>query len=407
MSRLAVVTTHPVQYYAPWFRHLAGVTGLDVRVFYLWDFGVTDRMDPTFGVRVTWDVPLLEGYLHEFVPNRSRQPGTGHFWGINNPDLQKRLASFDPDVVLCIGYNYATFVRLLAWRPVAPLILRGDSHRLVPQTGWKADLKRRAIAAVFRRFAALLYVGQANRDYYSDHEVSDDKLFFCPHAVDNARFTADLAGTATAAAEWRGELGIPVDRTVVLFAGKFETKKRPLDLLTAFRRAAVPNTALLFVGNGPLEADLRQLAAGHPDVYFAPFQNQSVMPRTYAAGDLLVLPSYGSGETWGLCVNEAMCLTRPVVVSSHVGCGQDLVKPGHTGLIFPAGDVGGLTNCLREALGDRDRLRAWGQAAAEHVSQYSYGTATAGLLDCLTALTSQRTRLNRTAGSAPHHVEVR
>ena len=388
MTRLAIVTTHPVQYYAPWFRHLAGTAGLDVRVFYLWDFGVTDRVDPTFGVRVTWDVPLLDGYEHEFVPNRSRRPGTGHFWGIDNPTLGERLASFDPTAVLCVGYNYATFARLLAWRPSAPLILRGDSHRLVPPTGWKAGIKRRALSAVFRRFAAFLYVGQANRDYYALHGVPDEKLFFCPHAVDNARFTADPEGTAVAATQWRREIGIPAEQAVVLFAGKFEPKKRPLDLLTAFRQAAVPNTALLFVGNGPLEGELRRQSAGHPDVYFAPFQNQTAMPRTYAAGDLLVLPSYGPSETWGLCVNEAMCLARPAVVSSHVGCGQDLVEAGSTGLTFPAGDVDGMAGCLREALVDRDRLAEWGRAAAERVTnRYDYSVATAGLLECLRSVT--------------------
>lgn len=402
MTRLAVVTTHPVQYYAPWFRHLAGSHGLDVRVFYLWDFGVTDRVDPTFGVRVKWDVPLLEGYAHEFVPNRSRRPGTDHFWGIDNPKLRERLTAFGPSAVLCVGYNYTTFARLLAWRPPAPLILRGDSHRLVPPSGWKAAIKRRALSAAFRRFAAFLYVGQANRDYYTRHGVPDDKLFFCPHAMDNDRFTADPEATALAAAGWRRELGIPAGRTVVLFAGKFEAKKRPQDLLTAFLRATVPNTALLFVGSGPLEVDLRQQAAGHPDVFFAPFQNQSAMPRTYAAGDVLVLPSYGPSETWGLCVNEAMCLARPAIVSSHVGCGQDLVAAGRTGWVFPAGDANALADCLRDAAGDPDRLRALGVLARERViSTYSYPAATQGVLDCLERVCPARGQTPPRSPAAP------
>lgn len=384
--RLAVVTTHPVQYYAPWFRHLAGTVGLDVRVFYLWDFGVADRVDPTFGVRVTWDVPLLEGYAHEFIPNRSRRPGTDHFLGIDNPDLHRRLTAFNPTAVLCVGYNYATFARLLAWRPSAPLIFRGDSHRLVPPTGWKAGIKRRILTGVFGRFAAFLYVGQANRDYFTRHGVPDAKLFFSPHAVDNARFTADPEGTTIAATEWRRELGIPAGHTVVLFAGKFESKKRPLELLTAYNQVAVPNTALLYVGNGPLEADLRQRATGRPDVYFAPFQNQSLMPRTYAAGDLLVLPSYGPSETWGLCVNEAMCLGKPVIVSSHVGCGPDLVEPGRTGAVFPAGDWTKLAESLRELLSSSEQRLRCGKMAIDRIQKYSYAVATKGLLQALEAV---------------------
>ncbi len=75
MTRLAVVTTHPIQYYAPWFRRLASHPGLDLRVFYLWDFGVVEREDKGFGRTIRWDVPLLDGYASEFVPNVSRRPG--------------------------------------------------------------------------------------------------------------------------------------------------------------------------------------------------------------------------------------------------------------------------------------------------------------------------------------------
>lgn len=382
-TRLAIVTTHPVQYYAPWFRHLAATPGLDVRVFYLWDFGVTGRTDPTFGVPVTWDVPLLNGCPHEFVPNTSRAPGTHRFWGIRNPELLERLARFEPDAALCVGYNYATFARLLLSRPRYPLILRGDSHRLVAPSGLNARLKKAVLTRVFRRFAACLYVGQANRDYYRLHGVPDERLFFAPHAVDNDRFAADRGRVSAEAAAWRRELGIGPDRRVVLFAGKFEPKKRPLDLLEAFRRATPPHTVLLYVGSGPLEAELRAAAESVPGVHFAPFQNQSAMPRVYAAADLLVLPSYGSGETWGLCVNEAMCLGKPAIVSSHVGCGPDLVTSGETGWTFPAGDIAALADCLADACNDGDRLRHYEEAAAQRVRGYSYAAATEGLLQAL------------------------
>jgi glycosyltransferase involved in cell wall biosynthesis len=385
MTRLAVVTTHPIQYYAPWFRHLASRPELDLRVFYLWDFGVAEREDKGFGRVIRWDVPLLNGYTSEFVPNVSRRPGTHHFRGIDNPGLSSALRAFGPGAVLCLGYNYVSFIRLLFRRPLGdvPLLHRGDSHRLVPRQGARAWLRRRALTLLFRRFRAFLYVGAANRDYLRMHGVPDERLFFCPHAVDNARFTADGEATAAAALLWKQELSIPPDKAVILFAGKLEEKKRPLDLLSAFARAAVPDAALLFVGNGNQEEALRRAAATVPHVYFAPFQNQSVMPRTYASADVVVLPSYGPAETWGLCVNEAQCLGRPVIVSSHVGCAADLVESGKTGFVFVAGDRAELADCLREALADRNRLRALGEAGRERIQNYSYDVATRGLLAAL------------------------
>jgi glycosyltransferase involved in cell wall biosynthesis len=385
MTRLAIVTTHPIQYYAPWFRYVAASAGIDLRVFYLWDFGVAEREDKGFGRTIRWDVPLLDGYASEFVPNASRRPGTDHFRGIDNPTLGSALQAFGPGAVLCLGYNYATFWRLLFRRPLGdvPLLHRGDSHRLVPRRGLTAWLRRQVVARIFRRFRAFLYVGSANRDYLRLHGVPDERLFFCPHSVDNARFMADETATRAAAEDWKRELGIPPDRAVVLFAGKFEEKKRPLDLLAAFARAGVANAALLFVGNGALEASLRREAGHVPHVYFAPFQNQSQMPRTYAAGDVVVLPSFGAGETWGLCINEAQCLARPVIVSSHVGCAADLVEPGKTGFVFPAGNVAALADCLRQALSDRERLSELGRAGRERVARYSYEQATRGLVDAL------------------------
>ena len=152
--RLAVVTTHPIQYYAPWFSRLHRAPGLELRVFYLWDFGVTTRVDPTFGHTVRWDIPLLDGYMSEFVPNTSRRPGTDHIFGLWNPSLAARVRAFGPTAVLLLTYNFAAIYRLLAeWRASdAPLLFRGDSHRLVPASGSVARLRRSFISHLFRRF---------------------------------------------------------------------------------------------------------------------------------------------------------------------------------------------------------------------------------------------------------------
>jgi glycosyltransferase involved in cell wall biosynthesis len=385
MKRLAVVCTHPIQYYAPWFRILAADPRIDLRVFYLLEPGEQGLYDPFFGQDIKWDVPLLQGYAHEFVPNVSPPPQLGRFWGFRNPTLPRRLREFDPDAVLLIGYKYWSLLRLIAtWpRGRAPLLFRGDSHRLVPDGSRLAAAKRLLIAAIFRRFAAFLYAGEANRRYFLHHGVAEAALFRAPHAVDNARFMALRGSAGLEARELRRSLGIADGDFVFLFAGKFEPKKRPLDLLEAFGRVALPGTVLLFAGAGPLDAELRARAAAMPNVRVIPFQNQSQMPRTYAACDMLVLPSEGPFETWGLAVNEAMCLGKAAIVSSHVGCAEDLVRPGETGLVFEAGNVASLAEALRAALAARDRVAAWGEAACRRVAEFSYENAARGLIEAL------------------------
>jgi glycosyltransferase involved in cell wall biosynthesis len=103
------------------------------------------------------------------------------------------------------------------------------------------------------------------------------------------------------------------------------------------------------------------------------------MPRVYAAADLVVLPSFGPGESWGLVVNEALCSGKAVLVSTQVGCQRDLVFHGQNGLVFPAGDFAALTAALRQALDDPARLRVWGEEGRRLICSFGYEEATAGL----------------------------
>ncbi|MEL7038525.1 MAG: glycosyltransferase family 4 protein [Cyanobacteria bacterium J06592_8] len=383
MNKIAIIATHPIQYYAPWFRYLSQEKDLLVKVFYLWDFGTTQQVDQGFKQSIQWDIPLLSGYDYEFVPNRSSNPGTGHFWGLQNPSLVSAVKKFQPNTVFLTTYNYASIYHfILRWNShKAPLIFRGDSHRILPKVGTKEWARRQFISLIYRQFSACLYVGKANYNYYSYHGVPAQNLFFSPHAVDNDRFISQTPEATQQAQLWKQELKIPEDHAVILFAGKFENKKRPLDLLQAFIQSNLPKVSLLLVGSGSLEHELRSQAANHPSIYFAPFQNQSQMPRTYAIADLVVLPSYGSWETWGLVINEAMCLSRPVIASNHVGCAQDLVHSNRNGLVFPAGNVSALADCLQQAFSNREQLQKWAEESRKIIRNYSYIQATQGLKD--------------------------
>ena len=389
--RLAVVLSHPTQYFSPWFQHIVGQAHIELKVFYLWDFGVENKVDRSFGHAVKWDIPLLDGYEYEFIPNKSREPGTHHFFGLNNPGLVSALHAWKPDAILMFGYNYLSHLRvMLSWslRKI-PMLQRGDSHDLSRTRGLKPKIKRYLRSLIFRRFAAFLSVGKANADYLRNSGVREARIRFAPHCIDNQRFQSARPQAERDAKLWRQELGIPIDARVILFAGKFETKKCPLDLMRAFLKMSdkpligtSAKTVLLFVGAGILETKLRNLAAEvtGKTVFFAPFQNQTQMPKVYACCDVLVLPSQGEGETWGLAINEAMNLARPAIVSSHVGCSPDLVLNGKTGWVFSAGNVNELATILQQAMAmDVKDLSGMGQAAFERVQQYSYGHASQAL----------------------------
>jgi glycosyltransferase involved in cell wall biosynthesis len=384
-----VVLSHPTQYYSPWFRWLHTHTAIEFRVFYLWNFGVTDQRDPEFGVKLVWDVDLLSGYDSEFVPNCAAHPGTTHFWGLRNPSLTARLAKWRPDAVLLFGYNFATHLRVIAWcrRRNIPLIFRGDSHLLVQ--GRPTPLKRLALHMLYRQFAAITHVGAANRAYFETFGVRASRLYFAPHAVDRGHFDPASPAHREASRRLRNELGLSPGGRVVLFAGKFVPRKQPLALLEAFLAAPRPDTTLLFVGDGEQKPVLQARAAQNPeaDVRFLPFANQGAMPALYLLADLFVLPSQGNSETWGLAVNEAMHMGVPCLVSDVVGCQQDLVEDGVTGWAFRAGNQEQLRAKLDEALAAlRGDAAGFKSRAATRIAGYTYAQTTEGLLHAIDGL---------------------
>ncbi|MEM6883566.1 MAG: glycosyltransferase family 4 protein [Verrucomicrobiota bacterium] len=373
--KVGIVTTHPIQYYAPWFRVIDSDIHIHLKVYYLWQPAADGKHDPEFQQKINWDIPLLQGYEYDWVKNTSTDPGTHHFNGIHNPDAANQIAQWSPDYVVCLGYNFRTFVDLIFSRTLKsiPFLLRGDSHRLAVNNSISQNIKDMLIRRLFRRFDAALSCGIANQRYFHNLGFQSDQIFFCPHGIDTARFNPKPTPEVSVLRE---KWGIPKDHKIILFAGKFIDKKRPLDLLQAFQKVNPSQTTLLYIGDGALKKELA--ASVSKNVVIQPFVNQSQMPNVYRAADLLVLPSLGGFETWGLAVQEALACGTPAIISDHCGCHLDLIQPNQNGLVFEAGSVKSLAECLTEAL-KPGILEQWSHQPGDVLQRYNYETSLTGL----------------------------
>ncbi|WP_121809525.1 glycosyltransferase family 4 protein [Mucilaginibacter kameinonensis] len=366
--RLAIITTHPIQYYAPVFKLLS--QSIEVMVFYTWGEEAQQKFDPGFGKTIAWDIPLLDGYPYQWVKNTAPNPGSHHFKGIVNPDLINQVKNWQPDAILVYGWAYNSHLKVIRhFKNKIPLYFRGDSTLLDGQTGFKNLLRSLALRWVYSHVDYVFYVGTNNKAYFQKYGLKNDQLFFAPHAIDNSRFAADRSQEAI---EIRSGLGIKPNDRVILFAGKLEEKKSPQMLLDAFLSMGIPNAHLLFVGNGPLENSLKASAADSEKVHFLPFQNQSAMPAIYQACNIFCLPSKGPNETWGLAVNEAMAAGRPVLVSDKCGCAIDLVDSGINGEMFEAGSRSSLIQKLSLLLENKTGLSTLGNNAKTKVASWSF-----------------------------------
>ena len=402
-ARLAIIATHPIQYYAPLFRLLTSRGNVDVRVFYGWEGATTkEAFDPGFGQSVKWDIPLLDGYDHVFVRNTSRDPGTHHFRGIISDELIPQVSQWRPDVVLVYGWSYQAHLAALRYfHGRVPVFFRGDSTLLDETLGIKVLLRRLWLAWVYRHVDCALFVGTENKSYYRRHGVGEDRLVWAPHSVDNDRF-ADVDGRAQREAdEWRRSLGIEPSAQVLLFAAKLERRKAPDRLLDAFLRRARDDEHLIIAGVGELEGRLREMASGRSNVHFIGFQNQSAMPTVYRLGDALVLPSL-RGETWGLAVNEAMASQRPVIVSDRVGCASDLVAQRGTGIVYPAADANGLERALARMLDDPPPRMRMGVTARQLIESWSLAVQAERIEQAVCSTTGRVAPHARRQGNTPN-----
>ena len=369
--RLAVLTTHPIQYNAPVFRRLTANGRLTLRVFYGWQgsaFGTT--LDRGFGERFQWDIPLIEGYDSVFVPNTSRSPGTHHFFGVSNPAMNRELRAWMPDVLLIYGWRFNTHLKALnTFAGEVPILFRGDSTLISERRGVGRLARRLVLRQVYKRIDIALYAGEANKQYFLAHGVDESRLRWAPHAIDNERFQADASRRKEEANTLRADWGIAAEDTVCLFAGKLETVKAPSLLLDSFLKIAKPREHLVMVGTGPLRDELLAQAGGAPNVHFVGFKNQTMMPTVLRAADIFVLPS--TSETWGLSVNEAMACGVPVIVSDHVGCAADLVQDRDTGVVFESGNSEALSAALQSLLSNKERRCAMGKNAARLIASWS------------------------------------
>jgi glycosyltransferase involved in cell wall biosynthesis len=374
LRKLAIITTHPIQYNAPLFEMLSQREIIKIKVFYTWGADVIeDKYDPGFKKNINWDIPLLNGYEYQFVENIAKNPGSHHYNGIINPTLISEIKKWQADGILVFGWKFKSHLKCLKYfSKKLTIIFRGDSTLLDDtQKGIKSIIKDLILRSVYKNVDYCLYVGNANKKYFLKYGVKENHLIFAPHAIDNLRFSIKKEKSL------REELSLNQNDFVFLFAGKLETKKNPLLLLNSFIELNIPNTYLLFVGNGELELEIKNICSLLEQsirnrILIIDFQNQQRMPLVYKTANVFILPSQGPGETWGLSVNEAMASGVPVIVSDKCGCYCDLIEDYKNGFVFESNNSTSLKSAMKYMAEHIEKSNLMGKNAVTFISNWSY-----------------------------------
>ena len=230
------------------------------------------------------------------------------------------------DLILCSEFNLLTgmlyLLRGRSARPLPRLVSMCDDN-LVTAEATLRDSSYWSKRWLLDRLDGVILCNEQAKELYRDMcrgELS--KWHYLPIVQDEQYLQRQVALAQAETAVLRSRYAIPDGRALILYVGRLDKVKNLPRLLEAFKLVIDEglDLQLLMVGDGPLDAELRQQVTTlrlEERVTFAGKQQGSDLYAHYGLGDALILPS--TNELFGATVAEALALGMPVAVSEVAG----------------------------------------------------------------------------------------
>ncbi|MGF1451301.1 MAG: glycosyltransferase family 4 protein, partial [Opitutales bacterium] len=291
--KLAVITTHPIQYQAPVWRALARQPGVDLQVIFASDFSIKGYRDSGFGTSFKWDQPLTEGYSFEVLGSGVK----GGFLSLSSQGLEPALEEFGAEAVLINGYFPKFYIDAfrIARKLNLKVLLRAELTDRDRDRGWLAQLSKDAYARfVYHHVDRFLAIGENARSHLRRLGIHEEKIDFAGYNVDDDLFKAQAQQYLPKRTHLRSDHKIADGDFVFLVCGKLIAKKNPLLAVEAFNRLPEKfrrRCRLIFLGEGQLRQELEARMPADGSVTISGFVNQGELGKYYALADAALLPS--------------------------------------------------------------------------------------------------------------------
>ena len=235
------------------------------------------------------------------------------------------------------GHPILIIAMLLARILAIPITVESDTIKYVGIPRWKRALKRLFYPLLFKMPAMFLPGGSRQAEYLRFYGVPDNRIKVAQMTVDTTGISAYInAMDSNRKVSIRASYDVPSDGIIFLYVGRLEPHKGLIELISAFERISLTENRLaylLIVGDGSLSDVIIEKSAQQKYIRYAGRLSGSALFDAYAVADVFILVS--RFEPWGLVINEAMAAGLPVVVTECLGCVDDLVIQGETGLVIP------------------------------------------------------------------------
>ncbi|WP_339839809.1 glycosyltransferase [uncultured Maribacter sp.] len=205
--------------------------------------------------------------------------------------------------------------------------------------------------SLISKIRGFIAVSPQIKDNLIEVGVNSDKIIIKPNAVDLTHFYPRNQN------EMRKKHGLPIDKKLVIFVGRFVEDKGPLRVLQAIEH--MNDVEILFIGKGPqvLESD---------KIAFKDKVTTSLVPEFLCAADVFVLPTLHEGSCNAII--EAMACGLPIV-SSDIPEIRFQCDPASSILVDPM-NVKEISTAIGQILENPSKRQKMGKAAVAYAKNF-------------------------------------
>jgi glycosyltransferase involved in cell wall biosynthesis len=279
------------------------------------------------------------------------------------PRLTSMVRKLKPDLLVVMGH-----VGCVTYWHLGSLSKQMGFKYVTWQCGYEYNpnpIKSYLTNRFLRQFDYHLAYHTSAEKYLLAHGVTESRITVIHNTINEGEislFPRDKARQMVAT-----ELGLPLDKPIVLYVGAILAEKKLDVLIDAVRMIKDMAISLIIIGKGP---ELEKLSSISADLDYVKYPGRVVadVGRFFDAADIFVLPGTG-----GLAINEAMAHGLPIISSFADGSAEDLIADGLNGYLLKEGNAAEIATYLEKLLKDPEARLRMGKVSRQLITtKYSF-----------------------------------
>ena len=306
--------------------------------------------------------------------------------------LTKLIRSGQYDLVHAHASKPGFLTRIAAFGTGIPVLYSPHCFAFHAGAGRLTSLVISSLECVAARFTTrIVAVADGERQLARRYHVGrDDQFAVIYTGIDPAplRQPVDVACL-------KESLGIPAVAQVIGSVGRLSEQKSPLDFVQMAEvvHRSKSDVHFVWVGDGPLETELRKLSASlHLDSVIHWLGQRKDVPQLLRMFDCFVLTSRWEG--FPLVALEAMAADVPVVATDILGT-REAIQHGVNGYLAPVGDSETIARFVLDLLADPAKANLFrAESRARIDTEFTRGRMVASIEDLYLEVVSKGSSVN-------------